>query len=238
MDVKCILFSFNVAKILPTGVLFFHFCSIYPGFFKIFRLRFCVFPYVYDARARVFPVCEWSHANGKGALSTRSTFCRSRTEERPSCRAFCSGAFIKSELPVGKLRTSSRGRPALSSILLDFRFVTEPLREGATGYNRESMTGRTNCIHTRVMSALLNSAICSVRGGLFAQRFRAPGFGLDPQAMWTWHPTSSKLIFFICDYATLVPVCTVFDFVCTSKDCKLWRVKKSSAPHLEISQFF
>jgi len=29
------------------------------------------------------------------------------------------------------------------------------------------------------------------------------------------------------DYATLVPICTVFGFVCTSKGCKLWRVKKS-----------
>lgn len=43
-------------------------------------------------------------ADAKGALSTRIDLLSRRTEERPSCHAFCSGAFIKPELPVGKLR--------------------------------------------------------------------------------------------------------------------------------------
>jgi len=95
-----------------------------------------------------FPVPEWSHTNVEGAeLSKRWTFCRSKKRSVSFARrTFCSSIFIKSGLPVRKLRaTSSATRMLLFSRL---QFITElyPCKD-VTGYNRGSMT---NCTRGRM----------------------------------------------------------------------------------------
>lgn len=127
-----------------------------------------------DARACVY-FRSVNEVTLKGALSTRSTFCRSGQRSGPSCHAFCSGAFIKSELPVGKLR-----RPS-SVLRLGFHladFGSPPSRaRGATGYNRGSMTGWTNCnIHTQESKRLVYICFsilqfCFARVGLACAAF-------------------------------------------------------------------
>lgn len=172
-------FQFQKQKFSPTyfsfSFFYFNFCNTCPGFSEISS---CVSAYfrttLRRARSRDARACVYFRSVNevmlKGALSTRSTFCRSGQRSGPSCHAFCSGAFIKSELPVGKLR-----RPS-SVLRLGFHladFGSPPSRaRGATGYNRGSMTGWTNCnIHTQESKRLVYICFsilqfCFVRVGL------------------------------------------------------------------------